>query len=28
VAEFGEYDTGTAARQVVDHVFFGPASGK
>src|SRR4051794_11991518 len=28
VAEFGEYDTGTAARQVVDHVFFGPARGK
>jgi len=27
VAEFGEYDTGTAARQVVDHVFFGAARG-
>src|SRR5947209_17677440 len=28
VAEFGEYDTGTASRQVVDHVFFGAARGK
>ena len=28
VAEFGEYDTGTAARQIVDRVFFGTASGE
>ena len=27
VAEFGEYDTGQAARQVVDRVFFGSAHG-
>jgi CDP-glycerol glycerophosphotransferase len=28
ISEFGEYDTGTAARQVVDRVFFGPARGQ
>jgi CDP-glycerol glycerophosphotransferase len=27
IREFGEYDTGTAARQVVDRVFFGSAGG-
>jgi len=28
VDEFGEYDTGTAARQIVDRVFFGSAGGE
>jgi CDP-glycerol glycerophosphotransferase len=27
IEEFGEYDTGNAARQVVDHVFFGTRRG-
>jgi CDP-glycerol glycerophosphotransferase len=28
VSGFGEYDTGDAARKVVDHVFFGSAGGQ